>query len=226
MSTNVLLLPGFHGTTALFDSLIEAAPSWARPVPLPLPVEPLDSYNDVFDRMIDQVREARPGIIVAESFSGPLAVLLTRELGASVSSLVLVSTFVRFPYRRFRRLLPWAALGRFGRRPSVLRTLLTGGDAEWAGRLSVEAYGVPRDVFDSRVSAVVHVDVSKEFRALACQLMILAGTKDRLVRSPCSREMSALRPDATVERIVAPHLVNQMAPEEVWKRISPLRHGD
>jgi pimeloyl-[acyl-carrier protein] methyl ester esterase len=219
VSLDVLLLPGFHGSTTLFDALVRVAPPWARPVPMALPVEPLDSYQSIFTIAVASVRSLSTPIIVAESFSGPLAVLLARELETEVSLLVLVNTFVRFPYPRIRPLLPWAALGRWGRAPAALRPLLAGGNAHWAARLSAEAFAVPRNVFDARVAAVVHADVVREFSGLTCRTVILVGTKDRLIGPSCAGEMCALRPDAIAEKIDAPHLLLQMAPEAAWRRI-------
>jgi pimeloyl-ACP methyl ester carboxylesterase len=220
VNLEVLLLPGFHGTTALFDVFVQAAPTWARPIPMALPAEPLDSYRSFLARTVGAIRNRPAPIIVAESFSGPLAVLLAREMGTELSLLVLVNTFVRFPYHRIRPLLPWGALGRLGRAPAALRHLLTGGNAHWASRLSVEAYAVPRNVFDARVAAVVHADVVREFSELTCRTVILVGTEDRLIRPSCAREMHALRPDAVAEEIEAPHLLLQMAPVAAWRRIA------
>lgn len=73
-ATQIILLPGLDGTARLFERFIHAAPNGARPVPIALPTEPL-TYTELVDKISAVLPTGRLAI-VAESYSGPLAVAI------------------------------------------------------------------------------------------------------------------------------------------------------
>jgi hypothetical protein len=46
MRTDVILLPGLHGSAALFDAFIALAPAWARCRVVSLPVDGAQSFDE------------------------------------------------------------------------------------------------------------------------------------------------------------------------------------
>ena len=54
MKTDVVLLPGLHGSTALFEGFVALAPPWARCRPIALPT----SCDQTFDKLTDAIWSA------------------------------------------------------------------------------------------------------------------------------------------------------------------------
>jgi pimeloyl-[acyl-carrier protein] methyl ester esterase len=118
-------LPGLDGTGSLFERFINAAPSnWPLRV-LRLPADQPQGYHDLADSVLPLL-PGDPLALIAESCSGPLAILLANRC-PQVYAIVLCASFVRHPLPKFLARLPdflW-------RRPPpilALRFFMTGGD--------------------------------------------------------------------------------------------------
>jgi pimeloyl-[acyl-carrier protein] methyl ester esterase len=174
---------------------------------------PLDrplGYGELLERIEVPVG---PFSIIAESFSGPLGVLLASKNRGSVRALVLVSTFARSPRPLLARLGASLGPALFRWRPPdiALRWALLGMDAGDTdvrdARAAIES--VAPSVLAHRLREVSHVDVSNEFASIAAPMLYLAGASDRLVGSSVRRGLGALRPDMQMYVLEAPHLVLQ-----------------
>jgi pimeloyl-ACP methyl ester carboxylesterase len=156
-------------------------------------------------------------VVVGESFSGPLALMLAARRPPGLRGVVLCASFVRFPLPvpqrwlgvfqpwvfRFRphRLISWVLLGRHRR-----------GEL---GRLLGEAVrSVSGEAMAARARAVMGLDVTAELRACPVPVLYLRAREDRVVRRGCWRAVQAARPDAEVAELSGPHLLLQAAPSE------------
>ena len=75
--TPIILLPGLDGTAKLFEPFIAAAPSRFSVTPVALPCEKL-TYEELADSVASTVPDG-PVVVIAESFSGPLAIALAER---------------------------------------------------------------------------------------------------------------------------------------------------
>src|SRR4051812_29193076 len=105
-ATQIILLPGLDGTARLFDPFIYAAPNGFRLVPFALPAEPL-TYTELADKISAVLPNGRLAI-VAESYSGPLAVAIAAR--RPIAGLILCNSFVVAPRARVLR---WLAVSIF-----------------------------------------------------------------------------------------------------------------
>src|SRR5262245_42706994 len=112
----IVLLPGLDGTGALFENFVRAAPSGVSLEVVPIPPEPL-GYRELVDRLGPTLHLTADTILVAESFSGPLAILLAAQY--RVAALVLCNSFVVPPRARLFRVLAMPLLFRI-RLPAAL----------------------------------------------------------------------------------------------------------
>jgi pimeloyl-ACP methyl ester carboxylesterase len=119
-----LLLPGLDGTGRLFARLYPLLDPALDARVVSFPTDRALGYNDL---LAELEVPSGPFAIVAESFSGPLGILLASKHPMQVTGLVLVASFVRNPSplariaaalgRRFFRARPpslalrWALLG-------------------------------------------------------------------------------------------------------------------
>lgn len=212
----LVLLPGMDGTGRLFEPLLASLPpslpatAVAYPPDLPL------GYDGLLS-VVEAATGDGPFVVVGESFSGPLALMLASRRPVGLRGVVLCTSFVRFPLAvperwrgvvrpwvfRFQPLwlLSWVLLGRhgFGR----------------LGRLLREAVrSVSPAVLAARAAAVVGVDVTAELRGCPVPLLYLRAAGDRVVRLGCWEAVRAVRPDAEVAVLPGPHLVLQVSPAE------------
>lgn len=80
MKTDVVLLPGLHGSRALFASFVALAPSWARCRPLALPSIGGQSFDEIAEVLLPELRALESFVLLGESFSGPIAARLAPPL--------------------------------------------------------------------------------------------------------------------------------------------------
>jgi len=215
---HVVLLPGMDGTADLFDPF---AAAWAGPgelhrvryepaSPAPYPERPVQLPDG-------------PCVLVAESYSGPIAIHLARA--PSVVALVLCCTFVTSPGTPALR----AIAGGLSHCPlpmvppaTVVRRVMVGAQAPGSLVAAVQAATARVDpaTFRERVRDVLTVDAREALAATTCPLLLLQGEHDRMVPARCIDELHRLRPDA--ERVVlpGPHLLLQARPIEAATAIA------
>jgi pimeloyl-ACP methyl ester carboxylesterase len=205
------------GTGLLFAPLVQALPTALTPriVSYP-PREPL-GYAALMPLV--EAAAAEPGefVVVGESFSGPLALMLAAGHPPGLRGVVLCASFVRSP-------LPASALWRWILRPWLFRllpswlvsmVLLARHRRGKLGRLLGEAVrSVSGDAMAARARAMADIDVTAELRACPVPVLYLRARQDRVVGPRCWRLVQAERPDTEVAELACPHLVLQAAPSE------------
>src|SRR5687768_4116314 len=95
-STQTILLPGLDGTGDLFAPFVAAAPSGFPVQCVRLPDDSQRSYEELAEWVCARL-PAEPVALIAESFSGPLAVLIADRC-ARVAAVVLCASFVKPPW--------------------------------------------------------------------------------------------------------------------------------
>lgn len=223
MTPQIVLMPGLDGTGRLFDWVLPHLPAHPEPILVRYPtVDPL-GYGELEPLVVERLRDCGPLLLVAESFSGPLAVRLAARRDLPVMGLVLAASFVANPFRFLR---PWTGplmqrwMFAFQTR-GMIRAMLTGRDG-------------PREVVDGVVAAtgmvepsvslhrareVVAADEWSRFANVRVPVAYLLATRDRMIPAAHAERMAARRPDLEVVRIEAPHLVLQCAPAEAARAI-------
>ncbi len=222
----VLLLPGLDGTGTLFQPMVEAAPAGVE-------LRVLDyqgcGYGPPGAMEIVEPHLPLSGraVVVAESYSGPLAVRLAARHPARVSHLVLAASFVRAP-------IPGGVLAPVGRLVQLLRPpefalrfllLGSGADRVLVDRLQAATSSVPASTLAHRIREIAGVDVTDELGQVEAPILYLQATGDRLVGPRAVDLIRKIRPDVRVERVRAPHLVLQREPAWAWERILEFVEG-
>lgn len=215
----LVLLPGLDGTGTLFDEFVRAAPADVRCDVVALPREAL-SYPELAERVAPQLELTPDTILLAESFSGPIAI----QIAASqrLAALVLCNTFVVPPGPRVLASLPLTPFFHLPLPSFMIRRYLVGANASDAlvERVRVAVESVPPRVLASRVSNVLRVDVAGALGRCSAPIVYLRGTEDRAVPEASVRALvGAASVPIQVVRIPAPHLLLQAAPEAAWRAI-------
>lgn len=212
----LVLLPGLDGTGILYQQFAQQlAPEYELQI-IAYPLDQSLGYAQLLD-FIRPLLPQHPFVLVAESFSGPLGILLAAEKPVHLAALVLCCTFGRNPLPAIKGLasavdkLPWnelihhwTALWLQGRYAS----------AELSALLEKALTMVAEPVIKHRAKQVLQVDVLKEFAALTLPLMYLQAKQDRLIWAFNAKTLLQLQPDMQLIRLDAPHFLLQAVPEQ------------
>jgi pimeloyl-ACP methyl ester carboxylesterase len=214
--TRAILLPGIDGSGRLFGPLLAAGPRRIAPETISFPPDQPLGY----DALLDRVRAALPRgrfLLVAESFSGPLAIRLAAERPRGLAGLVLAATFLHRPLHPLLhpiRGLVGARLFGVAMPAALVRHFMAGPDAPDALVREVQAAvgATTPEVMALRAMEALRADVRAELGRVDAPILVLSPTRDRLIRADVGDEILGLRPDADVVRLDAPHMILQRAP--------------
>jgi pimeloyl-ACP methyl ester carboxylesterase len=218
----VVLLPGLDGTGRFFAPLVNAlSPSYQTQVMAYPQAEPMD-YGGLEEWVREALPRNKPFLVVAESFSGPIAVALAASPPAGLQGVILCATFVRNPVPVlgvFRRLLPFLPVKAAPAR--LLGWLLLGqhASASWRSAISSALASVSAQVIRSRLDAVLSVDAVRLLARAQVPVLYLRATRDRVVGKAAGSLVFETLQSARVADIDGPHFLLQTCPEAAAKEI-------
>ena len=184
----LLLLPGMDGTGRLFTPLLAALPPSLPAVAVSYPPDRPLGYDGLLPLVVAAASGDRPFVVVGESFSGPLALMLASARPPGLRGVVLCASFARFP-------LPVPVRWRGVARPWVFRLqplwLLSGvllgrhGFGPLGRLLRAAVRSVTPATLAARARAVAGVDVTAELLACPVPVLYLRAARDLVVRPAC-----------------------------------------
>jgi pimeloyl-ACP methyl ester carboxylesterase len=220
-TTTMLLLPGFDGTGELFAPLISALGSHHDTLAVRY-----DDEIDLDDYVASVLATLPPegASLIAESFSGPIALTLMARHPSRVRYAVLCATFATSPFRlltRLARLAPPALFGPSPLQPLTLRRF--GLDDDCDPELVDQAVSVIRSIrpqtIKSRLRLLAKIDLRPVLHRITTPILYLRASRDRIVSPRLSRELVSRLPRAQVESVDGPHLLLQSRPSECARLI-------
>jgi len=220
MALNTLvLLPGLDGSGRLFADFLSALPPSLRTIIASYPTHRFLSYSELLPCVGDVIPSAERFVLLAESFSSPLAVMFAARHPANLAGLVVCAGFVTNPIRTWSlsflaRLLSRPLLFRLPPSEFMLERFLIGADAPVALRVDVcqTLRCVGPSVLARRVHAVLDCDVRPDLTRVDVPFLYIQAAEDRLVRAECFEEVQRLKPSTILAPISAPHFVLQRQP--------------
>lgn len=214
---NIVLLPGLDGTGRLFEFLLPTLPSELKPFVVSYPTELFLDYTDLQNYAIRTIPTAESFVLLAESFSGPIALNIASTRPNKLMAVILVATFIQNPLRHLTSKMLniiGAPLFRLPIPSGLIRNLLLGKNApENLAKAFFDALQlVNPKVLSYRVQLVLNVDVKQALLSCSVPILYLFATEDKLVAKRNLDVMLELRPDIESISIEAPHLLLQRAP--------------
>jgi pimeloyl-ACP methyl ester carboxylesterase len=214
-----LLLPGLDGSGALFEPFLECL-AGIDAVVVRYPDRLRADLDAHAHHAAAAIGDAQRCIVVAESFSGPVALRLQRR-DPRVEAVVLVASFVRCPHPLLR-VLPLSLIAAFARhlvsRP-LLRMFCLGEHApqERVDELRNAVQVLPADVMRTRLALLRSLDESAALLAVRVAVLHLRATRDRLV----SASLRAAAPRGSFREIDidGPHFLLQACPDACRRAI-------
>lgn len=218
-----LLLPGFDGSGRLFDPLLAEANLPFEPRVVALPSDVPRGYDELV-AWLERQLPAEPFMLLAESFSGPLAIRIAALHPDRVTNLVLVATFLRSPLRPW--LAPFAPLAGpalFARPPPAfaVRALLAGWDAppSLVNAIRAAMAILPGEIAAARARAALAADEAATLTGVSAPTLWIQAGEDQLLRAGHVDDVRAVRPDVGVASIDGPHTILQRWPRECLNAI-------
>ena len=215
----LVLLPGLDGTGDLFTHFASALPQHLDAKIVRYPPDRFFSYAELFPLVVDAVPRTQPFVLLAESFSTPLAVKFAATNPSNLRALVICAGFIRNP------VTGWLLRIKKFVRPSLFRVppprfaleyFLIGAHAPRELRSAVRSTmrSISPEVIALRVLAVMACDAREELTQVRVPTLYLQAEEDRLVRKSCFEEIQRLKPDTILASIPAPHFVLQREPRK------------
>jgi len=209
----IVLLPGLDGTGDLFDRVVPLLSNDLTVRVVRYPQDPNLGYAGYIELVRNEIAD-RQVFLLGESFSGPVAIRVARQLGQQIKGIVLVATFVSNPWPGW--LIRWAARIDPKTTPAKIRdAILMGsyGDAELTKMVDEIVRTLPRPVRAARLRAVAEVDVRQDFADLHCPILVLHGRDDWLVRKSPMQKAVGEKGGARMIVIPGAHMLLQTRAE-------------
>lgn len=211
----LVLLPGLDGTGRMFGPFIEElAKRGVSANALGYPTDQALDYVELERRVRAELPESGAFVLLAESFSGPIALRIGAAPPDNMKGVVLSTTFAARPTSllgplsgcvRWARLRPpmflleWFLLGRWS--STALRTDLATALAE-----------VPVSVLSRRAVEALRVDAVEASLSQKRPAMVFWARQDRLLSANARRQLSSANPSARTHELDGPHLLLQTQP--------------
>ncbi len=219
----LLLLPGLDGTGRLFAPLLGSLPVFVRPHVLAYPSEEPYNYAQLQEYVASELPADRPFALLAESFSGPIAIRIAAKAPPRLVCLVLVATFDWSPLHFLPRLVLGSAARALALLKSIraLRRILAGRDVppKLLGEIESVARSLDATVLRRRLIDALAVDARAEFRAIKVPILYLGGRRDLIMPRLISSAMKRRQPGMECVLLDAPHMVLQCRPVEAARAI-------
>lgn len=224
----IILLPGLDGSGALFGDFAAALGPGLQPVVVSYPKHQPLAYPELVQFVRSHLPPETPYILLGESFSGPVAILLAAARPAGLVGVVLCCTFARNP---LPALWPLKSLLRFcpvnSQYSRFLMPLLFGRQCTAMMRSAVRRAlkRVAADVVRKRLHAVLDVNVSEQLKQINVPVLYLRAAKDRIVPRSALRHIASLVPFAQSVTLQGPHMLLQALPSETAQIVTKFAEG-
>ncbi len=213
----LVLLPGLDGSGDLFEHFEQAlAPSLSIKTVL-YPFKEGLGYDVLTEYVRDILPEDEPYMLLAESFSGPIAVSIATEENPAMKGLILVNTFLSNPNPlliKLSRLLPdpWLV-----QPPNVvLHWLLSNSEdnAVSVQELNRCIKGLSANLTRSRLQSVAKINVTEQAKSIDLPVMLMQSRTDALVKRRVTNQLKASFEQAEFHQFKAGHFLLQTQPTQ------------
>ena len=225
------MLPGLDGTGRLFEPFLSILPPAIEPIVVDYPNNYFMPYEkleeSVLARFPTLLDSTLPSILIAESYSGPLAIRLAARYPQSFKAIALVASFALNPWPAFPAYLATACMHplwmRYALRSrTLIRLALTGAYSDRALLQVIQQtiQSVPMDLLIRRIRAVLACNETDDLEKCASlPILYLQATRDRLIPPSAVNIILKHHPRTTLQLIHAGHLLLQTQPRQALQTI-------
>ncbi len=216
-----IIFPGMHGTEGLLTDFCLLSPERFLVVLKNLPLNILNGYGSIANGIAETLPAKDKLLLIAESFSGPIAVKMASGYPDKIWGVVLVASFIDPPVTSLIQRLPWKLLFSWPLPEIICRWLLLSNEASRRDvrKIQKSLSQIPPEVMANRLDLILGVDETESLKNVRCPLLYIQPTKDKLVPDRCWQTIKRIKPDAKCVSIDGPHFILQRNPKEAWRHI-------
>ena len=221
----VVLLPGMDGTGELFADFTAAVSGEFETKVVRYSTDICQSYAELAGLIRVTVPADAPFVLVAESFSTPLAIYYAATKPQNLKGLVLCAGFASTPVRSWKRFVV-SILASIAFRLTlpnfVCKLLLVGSGAPASLVTAVRSAvsSVRPDVLLARLRTLLACDFRAELAQVYLPILYIQAEQDRLVDASCLGEILRIKPETSVMVVAGPHLLFQREPVQTAKVVA------
>ena len=218
-SIYIVLLPGLDGTGLLFKPLIEKLPAYLKPIVVDYPTNEKLAYNALLALVINALPKNEPFILLGESFSGPLSIMIAATKPQGLKAIVLSTSFIACPQRMIPK---WADLLVFTtpfRASSFFAKIGALFGAYYSDELKQALSLVKPEVLAYRLREIIKVNVETELAACSLPILYMQGKYDFMVPSSNLVKIKKIKPDVQYVQLKTSHMLLQAKPNEAANSI-------
>jgi pimeloyl-[acyl-carrier protein] methyl ester esterase len=201
----------------LFADFIAARGDGFHTVDVSYPRDRSLSYAELEQLASSATSLSEPFVLLAESFSTPVAIRCAASASENLKGLILCAGFASSPLRGLRRFAALAlglVLFQWSPPSFVLRWLLAGRGADSSSLVAIQAAlsAVKPDVLAARLRFVLNCDERMNLRRLELPILFIRPMQDRLIPDRSYEEIRASNPTVEMVEVNGPHLILQASP--------------
>lgn len=222
VTMKLVLLPGMDGTGKLFRPFVDKLPPEIEANVIPL-LQQIDiSYEQQAEYVAESIDDA--SVIIAESYSGMVALKLLEYFPEKVAKIVFVASFIGRP-SALAKLVYWLPpfVLTLAKKPNPLSLRLLFGrylNPQLRTLFYAAIDDVPIDVLVFRLRQIAQLQ--KPHVALMSTCTCLCGKQDNLVANQALRDFEEVFGEVKVVYLNGTHFLMQTNPEECWKAIEAI----
>ena len=221
---HLVFMPGMDGTGLSIEPVLPFLPKETEITVVRYPADKLLSFDETVECAAAQIPAGDLPIVIAESFSGPVAIKMIGSGRVKAKALILCATFAKSP-----RPVVWRVM-RFLRLPLLIKPdmprrffrFVIGDDALIDELLplwkKVNAQ-VPARVMQHRLKIINEIDVTLWLAKIKIPCCYFQALNDRLVPASCAEIIKKTAPFVEIKKICAPHFILQTEPQACLKAI-------
>ena len=226
----LVLLPGMDGTGELLSEFATALAGEFEVATVRYPTERSLSYSELESFVRAVCPTSGPFVLLAESYSTPLAIKYAASKPENLEGLVLCAGFATSPMRGWRRFFGWLLAPLMFRIPMpnlASKLWLVGPDAPPSLLESVRTSvsSVKPKVLATRLRSVLACEVRPEMDQVTVPVLYIQAKQDRLVNASCLDELRHIKPQIAVAALEGPHLLLQREPYKAAETVARFVRG-
>lgn len=222
-TTKLIFLPGLHGTAELFDDLTEQLTLLGvsfQPTLISYPLDFEQSYENILQWLcshleLDKKSSDSKAIIIAESFSTPLALRLADVFPQQISAVVIGGGFCASPANPGLALLPLRPLLMITPPRSAVRHYLVGAEStsELVDQVRSVIKKVSSNILTQRISSTLTLEEEQTPTIADTPVLLLQAQHDALIPWEIQNQLEQHLPHAQTHWLDSPHLIFQTHPD-------------
>ncbi len=217
----LILLPGMDGTGILFQPFLDIFPDKIETQVITFPCNEKLSYQELISYVCDKLPKDNDYVLLAESFSGPIAYEISKKENERLKAVIFVASFIQPPNKllSLAKVIPFYFLIPKKLPEFILRLLL----GSWANKelnllINKALSKVSSQAMEFRVKEMACL--STHIEPIEKNCIYIQANSDNLVSQRNAISIESVSKNFKLFKVEGSHFVLQVNPEDCSKIIS------